>query len=189
MLTKAILQKMDEDHLCQDVLIPLFKEMGFNDVTFYHGGIGEQGKDVVFWKLDELNARVNYAVVVKSKPITGQAKSGKGTAGEVATQIQQSFGSTYYDPVTSVPQEVHVCWVVTNQKILKEGEESIRSIIKPSNYERHLKFINGDTLWELVQKYLGIQAVMGRLEEIQKTFNGFDTHYYPEIQLSEKTYR
>ena len=184
MLTKEIVQKMKEDELSRKVLIPLFREMGFQDVVYHHGGAGEQGKDIVFWKQDELQTRKNYAVVVKATNISGQAKGGKGTAGEVATQIQQVFGADYLDSVTSEPQIVHECWVVTNQKILKEGETSIKSVIKTSNFDRHVRFVAGDKLWALVEKHLAPQTLMGKFQMIQKELSNVDTHYLPVIQLS-----
>jgi hypothetical protein len=184
MLTKEIIQKMKEDELSQKVLIPLFREMGFQDVVYYHGGAGEQGKDIVFWEHDKLQTRKNYAVVVKATNITGQAKAGKGTAGEVATQIQQAFGDDYLDSVTSESQTVHECWVVTNLKISKEGETSIKSVMKASNYHRHVRFINGDKLWELVEKHLARQTLMGKFQMIQKEISNVDSHYVPVIQLS-----
>ena len=121
MLTKQLIGQMKEDQLSREVLIPLFKAMGYRDVFYYHGGSGEQGKDIVFWESDKLETRKNYAVVVKSVNITGQAKSVKGAAGEVATQVQQAFGSEYLDPITTDPQQIHECFVVTNKAIKKRG--------------------------------------------------------------------
>ena len=183
MLIKSMIENMKEDQLSQEVLIPLFKEMGYKDVFYYHGGSGEKGKDIVFWESDKLGARKNFAVVVKSENISGQAKTAKGTAGEVATQIQQAFGAEYSDPITTEPQQVHECWVVTSKTIKKESEDAIRSIIKP-NYERHVRFIDGEKLWKFVEKHLGTQTALGKLKEIQKTLNHVDTHYQPVINLS-----
>jgi len=181
MLTKASLVEMKEDQLCKQVLVPLLRAMKFKDVMYYHGGEGEKGKDIVCWKEDELKTRINYALVVKSQKITGQAKSAKGTAGEVATQIQQVFGSPFIAPITAEMENVHICWVVTNKEITKQGEEAITTIIRPSNYERHVKFIGGDTLWELVENYLGNHVVWGKMVEIQNAINKYDSHYNPEI--------
>jgi len=186
MLTKADLVKMKEDQLCKQVLVPLLRAMKFNHVAYYHGGEGEKGKDIVCWKEDEVKARLNYALVVKSQKITGQAKGAKGTAGEVATQIQQAFGSPFVAPVTAEILNVHICWVVTNKEITKQGADAIKSIIKSSNYERHVKFIDGDTLWGLVEQHLGNHVIWGKMEDIQSALNEFDTHYQPEVLLDGK---
>src|SRR5215813_13079058 len=109
--TKDQLCKMDEGQLREDVLIPLFRAMGFRDVFHYHGGDQEQGKDIVMWKEETVRERVNYAVVVKSKKISGKA-TGNSSAGEVCTQIQQCFGRSYLDPISGEEKRVNHCYVV-----------------------------------------------------------------------------
>lgn len=47
MITCERLLDMDEARLRRDVLVPLFREMGFRDVFEYHGQAMEQGKDIV----------------------------------------------------------------------------------------------------------------------------------------------
>jgi hypothetical protein len=96
-ITRDQLLEMDESRLRRDVLLPLFREMGFKDVFEYHGHAMEQGKDIVMWTADLAGTRINYVAVVKAKPISGQA-SGKGGAGDVLVQVHQSFGSAYIDP-------------------------------------------------------------------------------------------
>ena len=66
MLKRASLKALKEDKLRAEVLIPLFRAMGFRDVFEHHGGSLEQGKDIVMWKPEELRHRVNYAIVVKA---------------------------------------------------------------------------------------------------------------------------
>lgn len=176
-------RSMNEDQLCKDVIIPLLKQMRFQDVTYTHGGAGEQGKDIVCWKRDEIGVRKNYAVVAKAVALTGKAKVAKGTAGEVSMQIQQAFGKDYLDPVSGLPQSINECWVITNQTISKEAEEAIQSSLNPSTLARHVTFINGDKLWELVEKHLVLETVQQRLQELQSIFDSMDSHYRPEVSL------
>ena len=58
--------------LKKEIVIPLLNGMGFKDVIDFHGGAGEQGKDIVCWKSDDLDNRTNYAIVLKSKPYEPQ---------------------------------------------------------------------------------------------------------------------
>ncbi len=176
-------RNMNEDRLCREVIIPLLRQMGYRDVSYTHGGSGEQGKDIVCWKQDELGVRKNYSVVAKAVPITGKAKIAKGTAGEVSMQIHQSFGKEYPDPVSGRSQSVNECWVVTNQTISKEGEEAILSSLGTTILARNVTFIDGEKLWGLVEKYLIEQTVQQRLHELQSIFDGLDSHYHPEISL------
>src|SRR5579863_9192764 len=110
MLTKQHVEQMDEKELRKSVLIPLLRAMGYQDVYEYHGGAGEQGKDIVCWNITDLGNRANLAIVAKSKAITGKATVAKGTAGEIQTQIQQCFGSPFTDPVTGENEDVNRCW-------------------------------------------------------------------------------
>jgi hypothetical protein len=183
LLSKEIIQNMNEDRLCLEVLIPLLQAIKFSDVTYTHGGAGEQGKDIVCWKEDELGSRRNYALVVKAVKVTGKAKVAKGTAGEIITQIQQCFGEPYLDPITSEPQLVHQCWVISNQEISKEAEKAIRSGITPATLDRNVQFIDGDRLWLYIEKYMPLSAIWSKLEDVGKTLDQIDTHYQPKVTL------
>lgn len=182
-MQKETYQNMKEDQLCGNVIIPLLRQMGFQDVTSTHGGSGEQGKDIVCWKRDDFGVRKNYAVVAKAVPITGKARIAKGTAGEVSMQIQQAFGKDYLDPVSGQPQSVNECWVITNQTISKEAEEAIQAALNPTALGRHVTFINGDKLWGFVEQHLVLETVQQRLHELQSIFDSMDSHYRPEVSL------
>ena len=174
---------MKEEELKNEVLIPLLKAMGFQDVTDNHGGSGEQGKDIVCWKVNELGSRKNLAIVAKAVRLTGKAAVGSGTVGEVQTQIQQCFGKPYADSVTGEQCYVHECWVVSNQKIGKEFVDSITSVLSPSTLNRSVSYIDGDNLWKLVEKYLPV-SLMQVLDETNKIITNVDTHYQPHVYLT-----
>ena len=184
MLTIDYIQSLDEDQLVDEVLIPLLKAMGFRDVTKHHGGSAEQGKDIICWKTDELGLRRNLAIVAKATPITARANMASGSTGEVLTQIQQAFGKSFIDPVSTEPREVHECWVISSQRILKEAEDSIRSALSTNGLlPRLTTFINGDRLWELVEQYMPISAVWQKLQEASNTLQELDPHYVPQVIL------
>ena len=144
-LTKFRLCNMKEAELRTDTLIPLFKAMGFRDVRHYHGGTGEQGRDIVMWWPGPLGDREYHAVVAKAAPISGQA-TGRGSAGEVFMQISQALGSTFTDPSDLATRIITRCLVVTPHAIRKEAAESIRSALGPKATEGVIRFIDGD--WE-----------------------------------------
>lgn len=48
--TQEQIDAMSEAQLREIVLIPLFRAMKFREVTHFHGGTLEQGKDIVMWK-------------------------------------------------------------------------------------------------------------------------------------------
>jgi hypothetical protein len=174
---------MKEEVLSREVIIPLLKAMGYRDVYEHHGGSGEQGKDIVYWKEEESGKRHNVAIVAKAVPLTGQAK-GKGSSGEVAMQVNQCFGEPFLDPMTGEPQDVHECWVVTNKKIPKEALKATQSGILPL-YRRFVIFINGDKLWEYVEKYLLVSFYQA-IEKAMKEAAEADPHYFPQVTITRE---
>jgi hypothetical protein len=175
-LTRSQIQEMSEDELRRSVLIPLFRKMGFRDVYDYHGGSLEHGKDIVMWKPETVRERVNFGVVVKATKISGKA-TGKSGASEVRFQIEQCYGSPYADPITTEERAIHRCWVVSSKEITKAALEAIKGILVNSNLEKTTEFINGDTLWKLVEKHHPEKAVWENIGEIQKVFQALSPHY------------
>lgn len=185
MLTKQLVEQMDEKELRKRVLIPLLRAMGYQDVYEYHGGSGEQGKDIVCWQTSILGNPMNLAVVVKSKAVTGKANVAKGTAGEIQTQIQQCFGSPFTDPITGNNKHVNHCWVISNKSISKEAISAIKSALGNSVYRENVEFVGIDKLWELIEKYLPPQAALQKLEEARDMLENWDTHYRLQASITE----
>lgn len=175
-LTREQLDKMDEDRLRRQVLIPLFKSMGYRDVTHYHGGPLEQGKDIVMWKPGDIRDRVNYGVVVKASKISGKAK-GKGSSAEVLFQVEQCFGTPYKDQVTTRDQLVDHCYVISSQEITKEAINSIQGVLKVNNLDKVTDFIDGDALWGYIEKYQPERLVWNKLNQVQKVFDEASPYY------------
>lgn len=144
---------MDEIALQKYVLQPLLGAMGFQDISISHGP-NEKGKDIVCWRKDELGCRRNLALVVKAVRLTGQAKMAKGALGEVFTQVQQCFSNLFIDPLTGETQQIHQCWVVSNQSITKEAVEQLNALLKAPGYSRNVSFIDGEKLLGLLEEYV-----------------------------------
>ncbi len=147
------LRNMKEAELQKYFLQPLLSSMAFQDVSIYHGS-HEKGKDIICWRRDELGCRRNLALVVKAVRLTGQAKVTKGTLSEVSTQIQQCFCNTFTDPVSGETQQIHQCWVVSNQDITKEAVEQLNALLKPSGHDRNVSFIDHGKLLKLLEEYV-----------------------------------
>lgn len=156
---------MKEDEFRGTVLVPLFQKMGFKDVFEYHGGPLEQGKDIVMWEEGRLGQRVNYAVVVKARKITGKA-GGTGGVGEVTTQVRQALGSPFKDSITGSDEEVHQCFVVC-PKINKEALNALKGSLE-EHQRKATTFLHGDKLWEKIEEHLPEKTVMQKLEEVQE---------------------
>ena len=93
------------------------------------------------WRLGDLGERLNYAVVVKAKPISGKA-AGKSSAAEVRFQIEQAFSSEWYDSKTTKAQRADRCFVICSKEIKKEA--AIQGVLNASNLDKVTRFIDGD---------------------------------------------
>ena len=181
-LNREVITEMDEAALRTKVLIPLFEAMGFHDVYHHHGGALEQGKDIIMWRYGVLNEKENYAVVAKATNISGKAR-GTGSAGEIRTQIEESFGNSYLDPTTSEENRIHRCWVVTSGKITKEARLALKGILR--DYSRHTEFIDGEKLWGLVQKFLMKKLILGNLQEAQEAMESVNPNFRVTVETGK----
>ena len=175
MITRTKLAMMKEKELQRHVLVPLLEACGFNDVEV-HQGTTEVGKDLVMWRSGDLGERLNYAVVVKAKPISGKA-AGKSSAVEVRFQIEQAFSSEWYDSKTTQVQRADRCFVVCSKEIKKEAISAIQGVLSANNLDKITRFIDGDELWELVQQHMPERAVFDKLEELQQTLDAASPDY------------
>jgi hypothetical protein len=181
--TKQQVQTMKEDELRETVLLPLMRAMKFRDVYKYHGGVNEKGKDIVCWyKHPFLGNRRNVALVVKVRPISGKAAIDEATAGEITMQINQCFGKPYDDPITGEEQSVHECWVVSNKPIGKDAIGAITAGLGKS--VSTVQYVDIDTLWELIEKHLPLQAAFQKLAEAQQEFEQLDPQYRLDAHLT-----
>jgi hypothetical protein len=167
---------MLEGELRTKVLIPLFEAMGYQDVFHHHGGSGEQGKDIVMWKSGDYDERINHGVVVKAGKISGKV-GGRSSAGEVSFQIQQCFGGSFRDRLTGEEQVVHKIHVVASGEITKEAKESILNSLSGSSVERAVVFIDGNKLWEQIEKHFPDSRVMRQLNEVKQELDSRSEHY------------
>jgi hypothetical protein len=174
-LTRDALKSLSEADLRTRVLIPLFRAMGLRDVVHYHGGVKEEGKDIVMWEPDRFGNRKNVAVVAKADRVSGRA-TGRDSASEVAFQIQQCFGSPFLD-AAGVEQAVNECWVVSSHPITKEAGDAIFGALRAARLDRLVTLIDGDKLWALVEEHLPAAAVLDRLREAADAFETASPNY------------
>jgi len=132
MIERKIIEKwineMNENTFREKALIPLFQKMGFQNITHYHGGSGELGKDIVMWKNNDFRKRENYAVIVKVGAINGKV-NGKGSFTDIVIQVQQAFGSKFIDEAILEEQKIDRCIIVTNCQQKKEMTNALAATI------------------------------------------------------------
>jgi len=88
-ISKDILN--DEKKFTLTALLPLFRNMGYQDVQYNHGP-REFGRDIIFTEIDKLGIRRNFGVQVKAGNLTGEAKS---KLDELIAQVDDAFSMTH----------------------------------------------------------------------------------------------
>ena len=160
-------QGLSEAKFREQVLIPLLKAMGYNDVDHYHS-MWELGKDIVGWKEAEDRTREYVAVVAKIGNVNARAT---GDAGTVATQVRQAFGSRYRDKITGEERRIHGVIVASTGSIKEPSKKAILTQFE-EHLQRHVRFWDGVTVAELVAEYLPKRMVPEKLEEVWQTLRG-----------------
>lgn len=82
------LSELDEFTLTRDILMPLMRKLGWVRVDYY-GGAYEKGKDIICWRLDELDLAELGVVQVKKFRPSGRASDERSFM-EVVNQLLQA---------------------------------------------------------------------------------------------------
>ncbi|WP_220200364.1 hypothetical protein [Ktedonospora formicarum] len=178
MFTKQQIQAMHEEDLRNKVLVPLLWAMKYEGVHEYHG-TNEFGKDIICWKLDELNNRECLALVVKAVQISGQSKA----SADIENQVRQCFSKPYVDKTTGLSEEIDRCWVVSNKRMAPSAVDLIKSGIGRAVYSKNVRFVDIDALWKLIEEYMPFQTTLQKLEEVRHDYETWDTHYRLQAQI------
>lgn len=147
---KDYLRKLTEEEFREEILIPLLKRMGYEQVRHEHG-THEYGKDIIFQKSDDLSI-LSYAVVAKIGDISGAA-SGKGNLAVIREQINQAFNISAKDVTNPRTKEYQVNKVIiwTTGKISIQAREQIMS--DRSGAYINVDFKDLDATLELLEKH------------------------------------
>jgi len=139
---------LSEQKLRQQVLIPLFKGMGFSDVYESHG-TREKGKDLIFREVSQMKEVFIHAAVVSKKDITGTVGDPKSSE-RILDQIRMALDEPFVDLYTGKTTHVDRCWVITSGRILPSAIDNISGHLHKSNLDKLVRFIDGTRLISLV---------------------------------------
>jgi hypothetical protein len=118
LLTK--LQNYREDDFTNEILIPLFKELGYSDLHF-NGGVYEEGKDLIAMKVDEFGD-VEIAVAQVKKFKTTRSTANRQQLDAIIYQLRQCNDRpiNYKDGNTYKPKDIFfITPYVLETKLLK----------------------------------------------------------------------
>lgn len=146
------LNSLNEDEFRTEVLMPLLKRMGYEQVRIRHGS-KEYGKDLTCFQTTKLGT-VHYAVVAKVGNISGAASARDSIlVSTIKDQIVQAFTIPIQD-VTYSHSEVFVNQVIvwTTGRISSNAQERIIRDIK-LEYRNNVVFIDGEKTIEHLETY------------------------------------
>ena len=101
------LRKLPETKLHTEIIIPLFKKMGFTHIRYLHGA-SERGKDILYVVEDVYGDSRLAVCQVKNNPFSGRANVTANTIA-VLNQLKQCRNTEVLNPKTHIkelPQEV-----------------------------------------------------------------------------------
>ena len=143
-----ILKSMSEAEFRAEVLVPLLKNMSYEQVRERHG-TQEYGKDITFYEKSDFGD-IHYAVVAKKGNISGAA-SGKGNLATIMNQIDQAFTIPYDDVEDKKRFHIDRVIVWTTGKISNNAEAQVMNLAQ-SRY-KYVVFRDGNATLELLEKY------------------------------------
>lgn len=154
-LMQAI-QKLSERDLTVNVLVPLFKIIGYERVE-YSGGPYEQGKDIVCWRRDELGElELAVAQVKLYKPVRSASKS--RSLQTIINQLYQASEIPLPHPETQMPHRPTIVYFITPFQIDTLMLQSTFSTF-PALRRCRLKIVDGAKLASLLNEKAGDLAV------------------------------
>ena len=164
--TLKILQKFSEKSFTIEILVPLFYAFGFEKVD-YHGGPYEEGKDLIFWRYDELGlVELAVAQIKKYKP-SAKASDNKSFM-EIINQLQCAFENPvpHLDGKNYLPS---IVYLITPFPI---ETRALKTRFEKYSFLRtqRLKIIDGPLLINLIKQHLPdlASSFLGIQESIHK---------------------
>lgn len=136
----------DEKRFTMEVLLPLFRNMGFTDVKYNHGN-REFGKDITFSEIDRFGVRRNYGVQVKVGDLSGEASS---DIDKIIGQVEDAFSMPYIDVTSREKRYISDLIIAISGRFKGNAKEKIVEKTK----KRNLYFLDIDKIQELLTKYM-----------------------------------
>lgn len=130
-----------------ELLLPLFRNMGFIDVKYNHGK-REFGKDITFSEIDRFAVRRNYGVQVKAGELSGGAGA---EIDKITAQIEDAFSMSYVDTTSRERRYISDLIVAISGRFTDNAKDKIIEKIK----RRNLYFLDIDKIQELLTQYMG----------------------------------
>jgi hypothetical protein len=136
----------DEIKFTVEVLLPLFRNMGFIDVKYNHGK-REFGKDVTFSEIDKFGVRRNYGVQVKAGDLSGEAGA---ETDKIIAQIGDAFSMPYLNTTSREKRHISDLIIAISGRFTENAKDKIVEKVNRGN----IYFFDIDKVQELLTLHM-----------------------------------
>jgi hypothetical protein len=143
-ISKEVLD--DEPKFTIELLLPLFRGMGFIDVKYNHSK-GEFGKDVTFSEINKFGVRRNYGVQVKAGDLSGEAGA---EIDKIIAQIDDAFQISYIDTTSREERYISDLIIAISGRFTNNAEVKIIEKVRQLN----IYFLSIDKIQELLTAFM-----------------------------------
>lgn len=125
-LLAAYLDRCSEDKLIEEVLVPLFRQLGFHRITptGHDDKLLEYGKDIWMKFILPTGHILYFGVQVKRGKLdaSGKSKGGSSNIAEVLNQAQMMIGHEVFDPEVNRRVLVDHVFIISGGEITKQAK-------------------------------------------------------------------
>lgn len=136
----------NEEEFTLNVLLPLFRSMGYRSVNYNHG-LNEFGKDITFSETDKLGIQRNFGVQVKIGDMAGKVNS---ILDELIGQIDDAFRLSYIDIYSKERRHISDLVIAISGKFTGNAPQKILEKV----HDKNVHFLDIDKIQELLSEYM-----------------------------------
>lgn len=142
--------EQDEKMFCSEVLIPLFRRMGFMSVRYRHG-TKEYGKDITFSEQTSFGSYRHYGVQAKVGDISGEASA---QIDDILGQLSDAFSMPYWELGSKEARYISTFIIAISGHFTENAREKIAEKV-PKGVLGSVYFLDREAIQELVVRYWG----------------------------------
>jgi hypothetical protein len=148
----AYIDRISEDELIEEVLLPLFRQLGFHRVTAagHKDKALEYGKDIWMKYMLPTQHILYFGIQAKKGKIdaAGLSRDGNTNVGEILNQVTMMLGHEIFDPETSRRVLVDHAFIVAGGEITKSGRNWLGNKLDATKRSQ-IMFIDRDDILNL----------------------------------------
>ncbi len=148
---EAYLDNASEDEITEELLLPLFRQLGFQRITAsgYKDKVLEYGKDIwMKFRLPTLH-NLYFGIQVKKGKLDAAGKSKSTNVAEIHAQLQMMLGHMIFDPETNKKSLVDHAIIIAGGEITRQAKNWLGERLNASQRSQIL-FMDRNDILDLV---------------------------------------